>query len=189
MRNLAPAALLLVASLLPMGLARGQEARAQTAAVPGILEGAYVYPHGPEHARGVIMAALEPIIASLPYFTQVLVRPRLEERIALPRRITVELSEDRASQVAVTFEGERVVTVASALNATSTVTTAEGHEVPVTQGLRGGWLEQVYIGETGRLTVLLSTERDGRTLHVDATMRGERLTVPVAVRLDYVRTP
>jgi len=184
MRNLAPAILLLVASLLPFGLVHAQVAR-----VPGILEGAYVYPHGPEHGRAVVMAALEPMIATLPYFTQVLVRPRMEERIALPRRITVDLSNDRTSSISVTYDGERAITIASALNASTTVATSEGRELPVTQGLRGGWLEQVFAGESGTLTVLLSTERDGRTLHVDCTMRGERLPTPVAVRLDYVRAP
>ena len=194
MRNLAPAILLLVASLLPFGFVRAQEARAQevrvpVARVPRTLEGTFVYPHGPEHGRAVVIAALEPTISMLPYFTQVLLRPRLEEQIALPRRITVDLSDDRTSNIAVTYEGERAVTIASALNATATFTTDEGREVPVTQGLRGGWLEQVFAGESGALTVLLSTERDGRTLHVDATMRGERLPLPVSVRLDYVRAP
>ena len=187
MRNLGPAFLLLVASLLPFGLVRAQEARVPVARVPGILEGTYVYPHGPEHGRDVVMAALEPNLAMLPYFTQVLVRRGIEERMSLPRRISVDLSDDRTSNVAVTYEGERVVTIASALNASTTLTTSEGHEVPVTQGLRGGWLEQAFAGETGTLTVLLSTERDGRTLHVDVTMRGERLPLPVSVRLDYRR--
>lgn len=187
MRNLGPAFFLLLASLMPFGFAGAQEARVPVARVPGILEGAYVYPHAPEHGRNVVMAALEPTLCMLPYFTQVLVRRGLEERIALPRRISVDLSDDRTSNVAVTYEGERVVTIASALNASTTLTTSEGHEVPVTQGLRYGWLEQAFVGDTGTFTVLLSTERDGRTLHVDVTMRGERLPLPVSVRLDYVR--
>jgi hypothetical protein len=184
MRHLVPGFLLLVASMLPWW-----GAEAQVAGVPAILEGAYVYPHGPEHGRAAVMAALEPTITMLPYFTQGLVRSRVEERIALPRRIAVDLSDDTTSNVAVTYDGERVVTIASPLNGSTTITTAEGREVPVTQGLRYGWLEQVFVGETGTLTVLLSTEPDGRTLHVDGTMRGERLTTPVAVRLDYVRAP
>lgn len=160
--------------------------RAQTESVPPILAGTFAYSGTLESGRATVLAALEPRIAMLPYFVQGLVRSRIEERLGIPRLITVALE---AENVSVTYEGERVVTVACALGGTTTVTSREGATIPVTQRLSYGWLEQLFTGENGTLTVLLSTEPDGRTLHADGTMRGERLGEAVPVRLDYVRVP
>lgn len=160
--------------------------RAQTECVPPILAGTFDYPGSLDTGRATVLAALEPRIAMLPYFVQGLVRSRIEERLGIPRRITVGLEGENVS---VTYEGERVVTIASALGGSTTITSRDGAEIPVTQALHYGWLEQVFTGENGTLTVLLSTEPDGRTMHADGTMRGERLGEAVPVRLDYVRVP
>lgn len=165
----------------PLGPAR---LRAQTESVPPILAGTFDYPHDMDHGRSMVLAALEPRIVMLPYFVQSLVRSRIEERLGIPRRIVVALEGENVS---VTYEGERVVTIASPLGGSTTVTSREGREIPVTQRLNYGWLEQHFTGENGTLTVLLSTEPDGRTLHADGTMRGDRLGDAVPVRLDYVR--
>lgn len=175
--------LLVVASLLPL------TSFAQSGAVPPILAGVYVYREGPDHGRATVMAALEPHIAMLPYFTQSLVRSRVEERIALPHRIDVTLPPDPTGNVSVEYTGARVVTVASPLGGSTTITTAAGTVVPVSQRLRLGWLEQVFSGETGTLTVMLSVEPDGRIMHVDGTMRGETIPAPITIRLDYTRSP
>jgi hypothetical protein len=175
--------LLVLASLLPL------TSLAQSAAVPPILAGSYVYREGPDHGRATVMAALEPHIAMLPYFTQSLVRDRVAERIALPRQIVVALPPDPAGDVSVEYTGTRVVMVVSPIGGSTTITTATGTVVPVTQRVRLGWLEQVFSGETGTLSVMLSCEPDGRTMHVDGTMRSENLPTPITIRLDYTRSP
>lgn len=181
MRSASVAALVVVLACLPM------PGGAQTGAVPLILGGSFVSSDGVAAGRARVLAALEPQIALLPYFVQGLVRGRIEERLGLPRRITVVVPTDPAGEVRVTYEGERTVTIAAPIGGSTTVTSAEGREVPVSHRLNAGWLEQHFVGENGTLTVLLSTEPDGRTLHADGTMRGERLAAPVPVRLDYVR--
>lgn len=175
-----------LAALALVGLAASPpELRAQTAGVPPILAGTFDHPDAMA-GRATVLAALEPHIVMLPYFAQVLVRSRLDERLSIPRRIVVALEGE---DVSVTYEGERTITIRCPLGGSTTITTRDGREVPVTQNLRLGWLEQVFTGESGTLTVMLSTEPDGRTLHADGTMRGERLPADVPVRLDYVRTP
>ncbi len=176
--------LLLLAALLPL-----TSAAQTTGAVPPILAGVYVYREGPDHGRATVMAALEPHIAMLPYFTQNLVRERVSERIALPHQITVALPTDTAGNVSVEYTGARVVTVASPIGGSTTITTSSGTVVPVLQRLRLGWLEQVFTGETGTLTVMLSAEPDGRIMHVDGTMRSENIPAPITIRLDYTRSP
>lgn len=175
--------LLLFAAVFPLTSA------AQSGAVPPILAGVYVYREGPDHGRATVMAALEPHISMLPYFTQSLVRSRVEERIALPHQITVALPTDTAGDVSVEYTGARVVTVASPIGGSTTITTSSGTVVPVLQRIRLGWLEQVFSGETGTLTVMLSAEPDGRIMHVDGTMRSENLPTPITIRLDYTRSP
>jgi hypothetical protein len=181
MRPAVLAALLVLAAMVPTFGA------AQVAAVPAILGGSFVARSSASEGRARVLAALEPQIALLPYFVQGLVRDRIEERLGIPRRITVAVPADPAGDIRVTYEGERTVTIAAPVGGSTTVTSAEGRAVPVSHRLSAGWLEQLFQGEHGTLTVLLSTEPDGRTLHADGTMRGERLGAPVGVRLDYVR--
>lgn len=183
MRTTLPALAVVVLVLLPTG------GGAQTASVPAILGGSFVYDGSTGAGRARVLAALEPQIALLPYFVQDLVRDRIEERLGIPSRITVEVPGDPSGAVRVTYEGERTVTIAAPVGGSTTVTTADGREVPVSHRLNGGWLEQHFVGENGTLTVLLSTEPDGRTLHADGTMRGDRLGAAVPVRLDYLRQP
>ena len=160
---------------------------AQAAGAPPILSGSFVIEGAVEAGRARVLAAFEPQIAMLPYFVQDLVRDRLEERLGIPRRITVAVPVDPAGAVEVTYEGERTVTMAAPVGGSTTVTSADGRTVPVTHRLHGGWLEQHFVGENGTLTVLLSTEPDGRILHADGTVRGDRLGGAVPVRLDYRR--
>ena len=113
------------------------------------------------------------------------VRDQIRGRIAIPRRIVVAVD---GANVSVTYEGERTITVASPLGGSTTITRADGAEVAVRQQLSGGWLEQVYTGQNGSLRLLLSTEPDGRTLHLDGTAQSERVR-GAGVRLDYQRAP
>jgi hypothetical protein len=160
--------------------------RAQIDRVPAILAGAFEYPHPVTHGRDVIMAALEPRLAEVTPLLRGVVREQISARIAIPRRITVALD---GADVSVTYEGERTITVASPLGGTTTITRQDGTQVAVRQQLSGGWLEQVYTGPNGSLRLLLSTEADGRTLHLDGTAQGERVPQGSGVRLDYRRTP
>lgn len=182
------AVLVLSASLIPLGMP-APRAGAQATGVPPILEGGYVPVGGAAGARAAVIAAFEPTIRMLPYFTQGMVRSRLEERLALPARIDIDVPDDPAGDVSVRYTTEREIVVACPVGGTTSITTAEGRTVPVSQRVRLGWLEQIFSGETGSLTVMLSTEPDGRVLHADATMRSERLPTPVSVRVDYERAP
>lgn len=181
MRPIAAAVLCVMLAVLP-----APGAGAQAGSAPAILAGSFVSTGGVEAGRARVLAALEPQIVLLPYFVQGLVRDGIHERLGIPQRISIALPSDPTGEVRVTYEGERTVTIAAPIGG-STVTSADGHEVPVSHRLNAGWLEQHFVGENGTLTVLLSTEPDGRTLHADGTMRGERLSAPVPVRLDYVR--
>lgn len=154
--------------------------------MPAVLAGAYRYPHDVEHARQIVAAAIEPRIATLPSLVQGMARDRIRERLRVARRIAVALHGER---VRVTFEGQRTLAIDSALGATTTVRNEEGRDVSVRQALRDGWLEQTFAGENGELRQLLSTEPDGRTLHLDITLRSERLGEPIRYRLDYAREP
>lgn len=168
----------LIALVAPFG-------RAQTCGLPPILAGVYDYPHEPEHARGLVMAAIEPQLATIPSLVRGMVRDEMQARITLPRRITIALPDPIVS---VTYEGERTSVVACPIGGSTTVTSRDGETVPVTQRIQGGWLEQTFTGPSGgTLRVLLSTEPDGQTLHVDGTMTSERLGQPIPVRLDYAR--
>ncbi len=169
----------LIALVAPFG-------RAQTCGLPPILAGAYAYPHEMEHGRGLIMAAMEPQLAQLPGFMRDIVRDQMQSRITIPTRITIALPDPIVS---VTYEGERTNVVACPIGGTTTVTSRDGDAVPVTQRIQAGWLEQVFTGPNGTLRLLLSTEPDGQTLHVDGTVTSERLGQPVPVRLDYHRVP
>jgi hypothetical protein len=160
--------------------------RAQTCGLPPILAGVYAYPHDAAHGRGLVMAAIEPQLAGLPGFMRDVVRDQLESRVTIPQRITIALPDPIVS---VTYEGERTNVVACPIGGSTTITNRDGESVPVTQRITGGWLEQTFTGPNGTLTVVLSTEPDGRTLHADGTMRSERLGQPVPVRLDYQRVP
>jgi hypothetical protein len=167
----------LVALLAPVG-------RAQTCGLPPILAGVYAYPHAPEHGRDLVLASIEPRLAGLPGFMRDVVRGQMEQRIQIPRRITIALPDPIVS---VTYEGDRTTVVASAIGASTTITSRDGDSIPVVQRIQGGWLEQTFTGPNGTLRMLLSTEPDGETLHADGTMTSERLGQPVAVRLDYQR--
>lgn len=181
MRAWLPGTFLLLAATIPAA------SGAQATGAPAILSGAFVLDGAVESGRARVLTAFEPQIAMLPYFVQDLVRDRLEERLGVPRRITLEVPTDPAGAVRVTYEGERTVTMAAPIGGSTTVTAADGRTVPVSHRLNGGWFEQHFVGENGTLTVLLSTEPDGRTLHADATIRGDRLGGAVPVRLDYLR--
>ena len=182
MRAALPALAVVALVLVPI-------ADAQTSAVPAILGGSFVYDDTAGSGRARVLAALEPQISLLPYFVQGLVRDRIEERLGVPSRITVVVPPDSSGAVRVTYEGDRTVTIAAPIGGSTTVTTVDGREVPVSHRLNSGWLEQHFVGENGTLTVLLSTEPDGRTLHADGTIRGDRFGAAVPVRLDYRREP
>jgi hypothetical protein len=158
--------------------------RAQTCGLPPILAGVYEYPQPMEQGRGVVMAAIEPRLAGLPGFMRDVVRDQMQQRITIPQRITIALPDPIVS---VTYEGERTNVVACPIGGSTTVTSRDGESVPVTQRIEGGWLLQTFNGPNGTLRVVLSTEPDGQTLHVDGTMTSERLGQPVPVRLDYRR--
>jgi hypothetical protein len=170
-----------VVLLLALGAPLG---RAQTCGLPPILAGVYAYPHDAAHARGVVMAAIEPQLAALPGFMRDVVRDQMQQRITLPQRITIALPDPIVS---VTYQGEQTNVVACPIGGSTTITNRDGIEVPVTQRISGGWLEQSFTGPNGTLRVVLSTEPDGETLHADGTMTSERLGQPVPVRLDYQR--
>ncbi len=175
--------LLFAATLAALALA--PSSRAQQARVPAALAGTFVYPHPDEHARRVVLAAMEGRIQSLPPMVQGMARDRRRERTHVARRVIVRLEGER---VHVEFEGDRDTTVDTPLGGSTTVQNAAGQEARVTQHLRGGWLEQVYTGPSGEMRLLLSTEPDGLTLHVDTTISGARLGEPVRWRHDYTRS-
>jgi hypothetical protein len=171
-------------SLLCFSVLLATAAVAQTQHIPRALAGHWHYSHDQQHGRNVVRSAIEPMIRQLPEMVQGMARDRLAERARVADRIEIVLEGERAR---VTYIGEHRMVVDSGLGETTTVRNAEGQDVRVTQRLQGAWLEQVFHGEHGEMRLLLSTERDRNTLHVDTTIAGERLATPIRWRLDYLR--
>lgn len=157
---------------------------AQTEGVPSTLAGTWRATVTEDRARDIAMAAFRPRIDALPSFVQGMVRSRIRDRMRPASRIEISLEGDR---VRVTNHGQRRQVIETPLGGTTRVRGADGENRRVTQRLRGGWLEQVFQGEDGSVTRLLSTEADGQTLHTDITVSNERLGAPVRWRLDYTR--
>ena len=156
----------------------------QAASVPSTLEGTWRCTLTPEQARATALAAFEPRFAAMPAFIRGMVASRVAERLRPTTRMEIAIEGD---QVRVTsLEPGRVV-VETRLGGSTRVRGSDGETRRVTQRIRGGWLEQVYQGENGVVRRLLSTEPDGRTLHMDFTVENERLGEPVRWRLDYRR--
>ena len=157
---------------------------AQAPSVPTTLAGSWRCTVSPDRARDIALAAFQPRIDALPSFVQGMVRDRIRERMRPPTRLEIALEGDR---VRVTNIGARRVVVDTPLGGTTRVVGDDGESRRVTQRLRSGWLEQVFQGENGNVSRLLSTEPDGQTLHADLTVENERLGAPVRWRLDYTR--
>lgn len=156
----------------------------QREAVPLVLEGSYAYTHDLDHARAVIAASIEPHLTEVPGPLRDLVRDHARDA-RVPSRIRIALGTRDVHVIYAGPDGE--VIVGGSFPGTTRITTRDGSEVPVRQHLRAGWLEQVFVGPRGELSVVLSCEPDGRVLHLDYTVRGERLRAPVLGRLDYHR--
>src|SRR5262245_40752017 len=114
--------IVVVLALASLVFAAVPPSRAQTASVPPILAGTFDHPD-PTAGRDTVIAALEPTIAMLPYFAQLLVRSRIDERLSIPRRIVVALE---GGNVSVTYEGERTTTISCPIGGSTTITTRDG---------------------------------------------------------------
>ena len=175
----------MAAALSIAALVSVESGHAQTERVPGTLAGTWNATVSQDRARDIALAAFRPRIDALPSFVQGMVRSRIRERMQPATRIEITLDGNR---VRVTNHGRRRIVVETPLGGTTRVRGDDGEPRRVTQRLRGGWLEQVFVGsDDGQVTRLLSTEADGRTLHADLTVTNERLGAPVRWRLDYTR--
>lgn len=157
---------------------------AQPAHVPAVLEGDWRSTVSQDRAREIVLAAFRPRLEGLPSFMRGMVEGRIRERTRPTTRIEIAIDGER---VRVVDHRSRAVTVETALGGSTRVTGDDGETRRVTQRLRGGWLEQVFEGDSGTVHRLLSVEPDGRTLHADMTVDNERLGGPVRWRLDYRR--
>jgi len=180
--SVVPACVLVVLALAPWA----PPLAAQTATVPAVLAGRWTYPHDVAHAQSIVLAATEPLLSGFPEIVRPLARDQVRSRVRIARSIEVALD---GAAVRTVFRGDRNLTIATPLGVRSTITGSEGQPVEVSQSLRGGWLEQTFHGQEGGMRQLLSTEPDGRTLHLDISLESERLSAPIRFRLDYVRAP
>lgn len=157
---------------------------AQAAQVPEVLEGDWRSTVSQSRAREIVLAAFRPRLQQIPSIMRGMVEGRIRERTRPTTRIEIALDGDR---IRVVDHRSRPVVVETPLGGSTQVTGDDGETRRVTQRLNGGWLEQVFQGDNGTVTRLLSVEPDGRTMHADMTVDNERLGAPVRWRLDYRR--
>lgn len=171
------AALLAVATLSP------GPGRAQTAAVPAVLAGAWVPEGGPERGARVVEAAFAPSIAALPEILHGFARGRIRDDMPVPRRVVVAIE---GAGVRLTLESAQTRTIAGPLGSPAR-TTGVSSGTQVTPRLSGGWLELQYEGEGSQLRQLFSTEPDGSRMHLDYTVTSPQVAGgQVRFRLEYV---
>ncbi|MFK7991611.1 MAG: hypothetical protein AB8I08_36680 [Sandaracinaceae bacterium] len=168
-----------VLSLTLAGLVSAQAPR-----LPETLDGEWRSSVAPDRAVDIAMAAFRPRLENIPSFIRGRVESRIAERMHPVERIEITTTGDR---VRVVNHTDRVETVETRLGESTRMRGRDGEMRRVTQRVRGGWLEQVFQGDDGSVSRLLSTEPDGQTLHVDVTVRNERLGDPVRWRVDFRR--
>ncbi len=179
------ASLLLSLALLCLAASiGGGRVGAQDARVPDTLAGTWTRSVPAARARAIVLSAFEPRLTRFPEIMRPIARDRIATGLPMADRIDVALDGRR---VRVTFTGERRVVIETPLGGSGRVRLEDGDERRVTQRLRGGWLEQELTNDDGTIQRLLSTEGDGRTMHVDYTVHNEQLGAPVRWRVDYGR--
>ncbi|MCB9597523.1 MAG: hypothetical protein H6719_32690 [Sandaracinaceae bacterium] len=173
------------ARLLALGLlVTASAVVAQTPSVPSTLEGAWRRQPSATEARRTVIAAFEPRLEVFPEMLRGIARDRITESLPMADRIEIAVAAER---VRVAYVTQRRVVIDTPLGGSARVRLEDGDERRAVQRLRGGWLEQVFTDDQGRVERLLSTEPDGSTLHLDYTVHNSRLGAPVRWRIDYRR--
>lgn len=147
--------------------------------------GNYKYAKDAAHGQAIIDKAVDEALSQLNTVMKMMAKKAMEATGRGPKFSETILIELPSDQVGIQIgEHEKVVLKKDK----PTKMTRDGRTGTVTIRFKGGQLLQTLEGEDGKITNRFTLDKDGKTLHRDVKIEGERLQKPIKFRLTYVRS-